>query len=837
MDSRPIQPERSDLPVREVLPEIVRELGENGCAVLQAPPGAGKTTLVPPALLGADWLGKGRVIMLEPRRLAARTAASRIAFLLGDRVGGLVGYRVRMDSRVGRKTRIEVVTEGILTRMIQGDPSLSGVGCLIFDEFHERNLQADLALALALEARSVLRPDLRILVMSATLDGQAVAGLLDDAPIITSQGRQYPVQVAYLNRPSTLRIETEAARAVRQALADHDQGDVLVFLPGMGEIRRTETQLTGLPPNTDVHHLSGSLTGTDQEAVMKPSPAGRRKVVLSTDVAETSVTIQGVRIVIDSGLVRRPLFDGATGMSRLVTLPASQASADQRAGRAGRTAPGFAYRLWTSVDQGARRPHSEPEIAQADLVPLALELAAWGATRADSLRWLDPPAPAGLTQARELLAQLGALEAGGRITPRGSVMAQMGTHPRLAAMLLSAPTKKAALLAALLEDRDVFDGQGRTADVRYRLQATEDFLRKSLRDNYQGMVPNRGRLRDATRRARRLLSLGESGSGSESQPSAETLLATAYPDRIAQAIRADGLQYRLRTGRVAELDPADSLVGEPFLVVAHAGGRGPIARIHLATPIAADELETLFGSATTTTRLAIWDTERQRVTVSIRQELDAIVLSSYEDPEPGPDEVQGVLLAELRRRGLNALPFDRDSQSLLARIRFLARKRDDWPDLTDEFLLATLADWLGPFCLGVRTFADLRKVDLHAALISRLTWSKRQDLDRFAPTHLTVPSGSRVPIDYTDGSGAALRVRLQEMFGLEETPLVDGQPVTIHLLSPAGRPVQITQDLRGFWQSSYFDVRKDMRGRYPKHYWPENPLHATPTARAKPRGK
>ena len=832
------------LPIDPILPDLRATLRDHPSAVLQAPPGAGKTTRVPLALLDEDWLGGQRIVMLEPRRLAARAAAQRMASSLGERVGQTVGYRVKMDTRIGKETRIEVVTEGVLTRMLQSDPTLDGTGLVIFDEFHERNLPSDLGLAFALETQ-VLREDLRLLVMSATLDGARVAALLDDAPLLTSEGRAFPVETHYLDRMPEphWRIEGHAVAAVHRALEEHE-GDVLVFLPGAGEIRRTEQALneSELPPRVAVAPLYGNLPRQAQDRAIEPSPAGQRKIVLATPIAETSLTIEGVRVVVDGGLARAPRFDPNSGMTRLETVRISKASADQRRGRAGRLGPGVCYRLWTPSVQAHLSPHTPPEILTTDLTPLALELAAWGVHDPSDLRWMDPPPRASFESARELLRELGALD-GGTITAHGREMATLGMHPRLAHLTLRGKAMgvgaTACDLAALLSERDLFRRQGDThppADLRLRL----DLLARGDRAEFsRGYAVARGavhRVRDEAKHWRVRLGLGNADRDIDA---AGVLLALAYPDRIAQRRpgqedRAD-VRFQLRGGRAAVLRNAGVLGDAETLVAAHLDGRRGEATIFLAAPITQAEIETHFGDQITAEDVIAWDDDAGIVRARRQERLGAVVLKDGPLPGPPPMEVARALLDGIRERGLDALPWTKTALRLRERIGFLHRQAPDtWPDVSDDALLASLDDWLLPHLVGMKRIDDLRRLDLVQLLYGLVGWDRRAELDRLAPTHLTVPSGSNIPIDYSDGA-PVLAVRLQEVFGLQETPRVGGVPLTLHLLSPAQRPVQVTQDLASFWRDAYFDVRKDMRGRYPKHPWPEDPLSATPTNRTKRR--
>jgi ATP-dependent helicase HrpB len=832
------------LPIEDALPALRAALADAGCAVLQAPPGAGKTTRVPLALLHEPWLAGQRIVMLEPRRLAARAAAARMASTLGERVGDTVGYRVRMDTRVGPRTRVEVVTEGVLTRMLQGDPALEGVGLVVFDEFHERSLHADLGLALALQSRSVLRDDLRILVMSATLDGAPVAALLDGAPVVTSEGRSWPVETRYLARAPEGRLPAIVSSAVRRALEEETEGDVLVFLPGAGEIRQVDAMLRGeADPAVRVMPLYGSLPPEAQDRAIAPSPAGSRKVVLATSIAETSLTIDGVRVVVDGGWMRVPRFSPRTGMTRLETVRVSRASADQRRGRAGRTGPGVCYRLWPEHVQATLQAHGMPEILDADLAPLALELAAWGVADPADLAWLDPPPPAAYAAARELLSQLGALDDAGAITPHGRRMAGLSLHPRLAHMLLRAQEMGhgalACDLAALLAERDVFrtDAGVPQADLRLRLHALRDSGRAAAEGVTLGHRVDREGLRRAAAEARQWRRTLRVPAGEVAdEDAAGLLLAFAYPDRIAQRRPGGGGRYLLRNGRGAAFAGPDPLADEAFIVIPEIDGQGRDSRVYLAAPLSEADLARHFAEQVEREEQVDWDAASGAVRAVRRERLGAIVLREAPLRDPDLERIAAAMLRGIRAAGLDALWTDA-ARRLRERMAFLHHLDPSrWPDVSDAALLASLDAWLAPHLHGAR--GDLRAVDVAAALVSLLPWDRRAALDDLAPTHVTVPTGSRVPVDYADPAAPVLAVRLQEMFGLAETPRVGGGavPLTLHLLSPAHRPVQVTRDLAGFWRSSYFDVRKDLRGRYPRHPWPDDPLSAAPTRRAKPRG-
>jgi ATP-dependent helicase HrpB len=868
------------LPVVAVLGELRAALASRGSAVLVAPPGAGKTTVVPLALVGESWLahgweghragrsdgvdgveGAGRVVVLEPRRLAARAAAERMAYLLGERgAGGRVGYRVRGETRVGPDTRIEVVTEGVLTRMLQSDPSLGGIGLVVFDEFHERSVHADLGLALTLHTRSVLRPDLRLLVMSATLDPSPISAVLGDAPVVVSDGRTFPVETRWRKQPVAVgagpRVASVVAVAVERALAT-DDGDVLVFLPGAGEIRWTERRLTerGLGPGVRVRPLFGDLSRGEQDGAIAPSRAGERKVVLATSIAETSLTIEGVRVVIDSGLMRVPRFDPGTGLTRLATVRVTRDAADQRRGRAGRTAPGVCYRLWTRAEDRGLVRHRSPEILEADLAPLALELAAWGADPGE-LRWLDSPPPAAFAQARELLRELEAVDDDGAATGHGRELARLGVHPRLGHMLLRGRelglASLACDLAALLTERDILRSEGRAPDADLRIRV--DALRRrggaqidpgALHRVRQEAKRLGGMLHDARHAARhaarpdarpaaRSDRRSSAASGAADDAQAGVLAALAYPDRIGQRREGERGRFLLRNGRGARFAEPQTLEGEDWIVAAEVEGRGTDARIFRAAPLTLEDVETHFGPQAREVEEVFWDQAADRVVARRRRVLGALTLSEAPLDSPDPAAVAAAMTDGVRAAGLEALPWTSETMQLRHRLAFLNRLDPDrWPDASEAVLAATLEEWLLPFVTGLRRGAELRQVDLAAALMARVPWERARRLDELAPTHVEVPSGSRIRVDYTDPATPALAVRLQEVFGLLETPRVGGGrvPLTLQLLSPAQRPVQVTRDLASFWREAYFDVRKDLRGRYPKHHWPDDPLTAQPTRR------
>lgn len=828
---------RSPLPIEPVLPELTAALERERAAVLVAPPGAGKSTQVPLALLEASWLKGQRILMLEPRRLAARSVAGYMASLLGERVGERVGYRMRGETRVGPSTRIEVITEGILTRVIQNDPGLEGVGLVIFDEFHERHLASDLGLALAHQVQRLLRPDLRLLVMSATLEAEPVARLLGGVPVLRSEGRTFPVETHHVERPVSGPVESAVARIVAEALARHD-GDVLVFLPGAAEIRRAGDALAGMLPARDVRIVSlhGSLPPEEQERAIAPGAPGERRVILSTPIAETSLTVEGVRVVVDSGLARAPRFSPRTGLTRLETVVISQAEAEQRRGRAGRLGPGVCYRLWTEAEHRLRPAQRTPEILAVDLAPLALELALWGVQQPDELAWLDPPPAAAYQEAIALLVRLGACDAAGRITAAGKEMAALGIHPRLAHMVLRAtPLGLGGLacdLAALLSERDLLRGNDGPPDPDLRLRV--EALRR----------PVPGVSRPLLRRIRDEAVLLRERSGNLAAPPGDPeatglLLAFAFPDRIGRR-RGYG-RFLLSNGRGASLGRTSApgeghaLAEADFIVVADLDDQGPEARIHLAAPVAVGDLEEHFREAIQVEETVEWDDAAGAVKARRRRRLGHLTLDESPLPHPDPERVLAAMLEGIRRAGLAVLPWSRATRQLQQRILFMRRWEAGWPDASDEGLLATLEEWLAPYVYGMTSRADLARLDLRSILLNLLTPAQRKGLDEHAPTHWVVPSGSRLPIDYSDPESPVLAVRIQEMFGARETPRIAGGrvPLTLHLLSPAHRPVQVTRDLAGFWRDAYFEVRKELRGRYPKHPWPDDPAGAPPTARIK----
>jgi ATP-dependent helicase HrpB len=832
------------LPIDAVLPALRSALFERNEIVLEAPPGAGKTTRVPLALLDEPWLSGQRILMLEPRRLAARAAAERLAAEYGESVGETVGYRIRLESKVSSRTRIEVVTEGILTRRLQDDPALEGVGLVIFDEFHERSLDADLALALTLNGRELLRDTpLKVLIMSATLEGERLSTLLDDAPVVRSEGRMFPVETRW-GRPymPDERLEPRVVQSILQAL-DEQHGSLLVFLPGQAEIRRVQEHVEetlGSRSDIVIAPLYGELDLAAQRAAIEPAPAGVRKIVLATNIAETSLTIEGVRVVVDAGLARTPAFDPGSGMTRLATRRISRASATQRAGRAGRLEPGVCYRLWSQAQHEQLPAYDLPEILNADLAGLALQLARWGAM-ANELTWLDAPPAAALNQAQDLLYRLGALTTDrNALTAHGQTMSTLPAHPRLAHLLLRGQalglSTLACDLAALLSERDLIRGEG--ADVHSRLALLAG----------EGKGPRGGvsRIRQLAKQYKSALR----GASVEAVPDPDhsrwvgCLLAFAYPERIAQQRRAGGAEYRLASGRAALFATVDALMKSSWLAIADLGSRQGQReeRIYLAAELDPVLFEGPLAEQVSTHDEVEWD-EREGVLRAERQRrVGELVL--VREPLPELDEASRsqALLGLVRRKGLELLPWTPELRQWQARIALL-RQLDlmhqsvsEWPDVSDATLLKTLEAWLLPYLGRVSRLSHFAQLDLGSILQGLLPWPLPARLDELAPRALEVPSGSRIRLDYTQ-EPPVLAVRLQEMFGLADTPRIAGGRLAIklHLLSPAQRPVQVTQDLANFWRSTYIEVKKDLKGRYPKHYWPDDPLIAEATARAKPR--
>ena len=803
------------LPIEPALPALLDALRSHGRAVLQAPPGAGKTTRVPLALLQAR-LVKGRIVMLEPRRLAVRAAAERMAEALGETSGQTIGYRMRGEAKVSAQTRIEVVTEGILTRMVQSDPELSGVGAVIFDEFHERSLNADLGLALCWEVRGALRPDLLVLVMSATLDAAPVALMMDDAPVITAQGRAYAVDVRWRDRPLArdVRLETAVADMVVQAVAENP-GGVLVFLPGEAEIRRVEGLLARkLPLDCTLRPLFGAMPFADQRAAIAPVERGR-KVVLATSIAETSLTIEDIRVVVDAGLSRRARFDPGSGMSRLVTEKVSRAEATQRTGRAGRVAAGVCYRLWTKGEEGALAAFAPPEIAQADLTGLALELALWGAS---DLAFLTPPPSATLAEARALLAGLGALDEAGGITAHGRALAALPLHPRLGHMLLLAGPQ-AAPLAALLAERDPLRNAG-SVDLTQRMAA--------IAGQTQGAETRREVVDRIRFEAKRL------AKGLDPKPplSLAAMAALAYPDRIGLRRAGDAPRYILSGGKGAVIAAFDPLASQRLIVATDLDGDAREAKVRQAVALAEADLRALFADRIDWVQTCEWSLREGRVLARRQERFGALVLDDRVWTDAPAEAVARAMLDGVRALGLR---IDAAAARFRARVELVRAGGGALPDMTDMGLMATIADWLLPHLGGVRTAEAWRKFDLLEPLRAMLDWAQMDRLDRAAPAHFITPLDRKVPIDY-GGEAPEISLRLQEMFGVTRHPMVGQTPLRVTLLSPGGKPVQTTTDIPGFWTNTYADVRRDMRGRYPRHPWPEDPTVAEPTLRAKPRG-
>ncbi len=814
------------LPIDDALPRLTAALRADNYAVLVAPPGAGKTTRVPLVLLDEPWAATKKILVLEPRRLAARAAAARMASTLGEQVGDTVGLRVRFGSKVSKRTRIEVITEGVFTRLALDDPSLEGIAAVLFDEFHERSLDADLGLALAREVQLALREDLKILVMSATLDGARVAALLGGAPVVESEGRAYPVETRYLGRDARARIESLVADAAQRAL-HADTGSLLVFLPGAAEIRRTETLLKErvASPEVDIVTLFGALDAREQDRAISPAPVGRRKVVLATSIAETSLTIEGVRVVIDSGLSRVPRYEPDVGLTRLETVRVSRAAADQRRGRAGRTQPGVCYRLWDEPQTGSLEPYTRPEILSADLSSFVLDLAQWGASDPGKLAFLDSPPQAALSEAKALLIELGAIDAQGRITDEGRKLRALPLPPRLARMVVDAAAEGAgelaAQIAAVLTERGL---GGDDPDLRHRL---DQFRRDRSR-----------RAEDARAMVRRWAeTVGGKGLGGLSPG---YLLVLAYPDRIAKNRGGGSGAFVLANGRGGAVDAASALAREPFLAVAELTGAAAASRIILAAPIALDEIEKRFVGQIEDRETVTFDAASASLRARRSCRLGALILSEQIKAVESSVDTARLLAEGIATLGVGKLPWSKGQLQLRDRVQFLRQAEgDEWPDLSNDALTRAAADWLAPFLVGKTALLQIGADDLSAALDALLPWALRKQLDAEAPTHFTAPTGSAVPIDYTAEQGPTVSIRVQELFGLATHPAIAGGrvPLVIELLSPAHRPVQLTRDLPGFWRGSYKDVKTDMRGRYPKHPWPDDPLHAPATRRAKRRGE
>jgi ATP-dependent helicase HrpB len=812
-----------DLPVSHILPAVGTALAERRRAVLSAPPGAGKTTLVPLYLLDQAWRGDGKIILLEPRRLAARAAASRMASLIGEQVGGTVGYRMRLDNRISAATRIEVVTEGVFARMILDDPELTGVSTVIFDEFHERSLDADFGLALALDVQSALREDLRILVMSATLDVERVAALLDHPPVIESLGRSFPIDIRYQDRPGGERVEDAVTRAILDAHAN-EAGSILAFLPGQAEITRTVERLQGrFGAETLIAPLYGNLSQKEQDAAIRPASQGTRKIVLATSIAETSITIDGVRIVIDSGLQRLPVFEASTGITRLETVRVSRASADQRAGRAGRTEPGIAVRLWHQGQTAALPAFTPPQILSSDLSGLVLDLAHWGVQDPASLAFVDQPPETTLREARVLLGQLGALDKDGALTARGKVMRDLALPPRLAAMVVSAGeagyARDAAMIAVLLTEQGL---GGTSVDIEERLRRFK---------------AERGERAEASRRLAGRLASGLDSGAATAPALAGQLLLHAFPDRIALQRGGRG-RFVMANGRGAELPETERLAGSQMLVIADLTGRAAQARVLAAAEVTRGDIEAELPGEIKSGDQIFFDRQSRQIRARRATRLGAIIFDETPLPRPSGAAVTQALVDGVRELGLDQLAFSKEAIQLRERIGFLHRTiGEPWPDVSDDALLSRLDDWFAPFQMEARGLSEISAAGLSNGLMSLVPHELQRDLSRLAPTHFEAPTGQRHPIQY-EGEEPVLTIRVQELFGLKQHPAIAGGrlPLLLELTSPAHRPIQTTRDLPGFWAGSWKDVRADMRGRYPRHPWPERPEDALPTTRAKPRG-
>jgi ATP-dependent helicase HrpB len=817
------------LPIQTVLPALLAALRDRSNAVLVAPPGAGKTTAVAPVLLGELWVSGGEILLLSPRRLAARAAAERMAELAGEPVGGTIGYATRLDSKRSAKTRITVLTEGIFLRRLQADPELKGVAAVLFDEAHERSLDGDFGLALALDAQA-LRPDLRLLVMSATLDGARFAALMNDAPVIESEGRAHPIELVHLGRAAEARIEDEMAAAIRRALAE-GPGDLLAFLPGVAEIERTAERLS-LSAETDLHRLHGTLDPAAQRAAIRAAPAGRRKVVLATSIAETSLTLDGVRIVVDSGLARRPRYDRAAGLTRLVTERASQAAVTQRAGRAGRQGPGIVYRLWEQAATASLPRFDPPEILEADLSALLLDCALWGVADPHALRWLDPPPEAAVSQARQRLLSLGAIDGEGRPTPHGRVIAALPLPPRLAHMLVEAEARgwgeTAAAVAVLLSERGL---GGNDADLELRLRrwrgdkGRRAEAARGLAKRWLGHLRAPAKAGVPAERRATLLPAQEHDVGS--------CIALAFPDRVAKRRDASGADWISVGGRGFRLDPADPLARNSWLAVAEVSGAAGGARVLAAAPIDQATVEELFAARIETGTQVGFDLSTGGVRASHGRRLGAITLSGGQDSRADPGAIANALLEGVRAHGLDPLPWSEAARSLRMRTGFARRQHSGLADLSDAALLAELDDWLPPLLENKRRLGDIDSAALTGALEARLGWDGRQAVERSAPREFETPAGSHHAIDYGAEAGPTVTVRVQALFGLAAHPRAGGEPLVLSVTSPAGRPIQTTRDLPGFWAGSWAAVAKEMRGRYPRHPWPDDPAAAPPTLRTK----
>ncbi len=821
------------LPIDEALPDLEAALSVHNVAVLVAPPGAGKTTRAPLVLAAEPWAASRKILVLEPRRLAARAAADRMARMLGETVGETVGLRARFGSKVSRRTRIEVVTEGVFTRLILADPMLEGVAAVLFDEFHERSLDADLGLALARDAQTGLREDLKLLVMSATIDGARIATALGDAPVIESRGRSFPVETHYLGRDARRPIEEQVAGAVMRALRA-ERGSILAFLPGVAEIRRTERRLREriADASVDIAVLHGALDRSVQDRAIAPSPPGRRKVVLATSIAETSITIERVRVVVDSGLARVPRYEPDVGLTRLETVRASRASADQRRGRSGRTEPGVCYRLWDEPQTASLEPFAKPEILAADLSSFMLDLAQWGVSDPGALTFLDPPPAPALAEARRLLSELGALDSEGRITEQGRALRQLPLPPRLSRMLLDAAAAGRARLAAdiavILTERGL---GGNDVDLRRRIDMLE-------RDRSQRAEEARRMAARWAEMAKRVNPPDDIAAPLTEKLSAGVLLALAFPDRLAKSRGTEGDAFVLANGRGAVVEAISPLSREPFLAIGELAGTAAQGRIVIAAPITQTEIEAIFPQRIHEARETAFDPGSESVRTRRVKRFGALVISDRPEPTATDEETACVLAQGILSLGLSRLPWTKAIGQWRDRVMFLrALEGEPWPDLSDKALAQSCRQWLIPVLTGMTAFKELSAEAFAGALASLLPWDLRRRLNAEAPTHFQVPTGSRMAIDYSAEGGPKISVRVQELFGLDRHPAIGSghAPLVVELLSPANRPIQVTQDLPRFWRGGYGAVKSEMRGRYPKHPWPDDPLSAPPTRRAKPQ--
>ena len=836
------------LPIQELIPEIRSHLNSHSRLILQAAPGAGKTTLVPLALLDEPWLQNRQIIILEPRRLATRNAAGRMAELLGENVGERVGYQIRADCRVSAQTKIIVLTEGILTRMLQSDPALENIALIIFDEFHERNLHGDLALALSLQSQELLRDDLKILVMSATINTESISALLDNAPVITSKGRSYPVETIYLDSKTAYPDPKKLPQLILNVLKEviqHDSGSILIFLPGAKEITHVTNRLheTLKDPKIHIAPLYGVMPKKDQDLAISPAPRGERKIVIATNIAETSLTIEGITVVIDSGLQRVSTYSSASGMNTLQTITISQDAATQRSGRAGRLGPGKCYRLWHEHRHLSR--HSTPEILSSDLSAMMLEIAAWGVDDITQLHWLDLPSPVAITHARELLNQLGAINENHQITQHGRAMLALGTHPRLAHMILTAAElgygDLACSIAALLSEKDIFLGNSRyETDITERITVLQNrHLTKEIDKSALQQV-----YKTAKEFHKKIAGLHVKHENNTLEM-AGVLLGFAYPERIAKIRAINDSRYLLSNGKGAQLRLDDSLFASPYLVLSRVDASKTNATILTAARISLAQIERFFSERITNTLLTSWNNTQERVEVRARRTLGAIILHEAPSNDSGEHDVTQVLLQAIKEKGLNVLPCSKASIALRARVNFLNFYKEEGlqnvigelPDLSDRWLLEHLDIWLAPHLRGIASFKACQKLNIHAILLGLLTWEQQQRIETLAPEKLEVPSGSKISINYENPQTPLLSVQLQELFGMLESPSLIGLHVklSIELLSPAHRPMQVTKDLRSFWENTYHEVRKELRGKYKKHYWPDNPFEAEATHRVKPK--